>query len=252
MAGKSTFLRQNAIIAILAHIGSFVPAVSATIGLVDKIFSRVGAGDDLTKGQSTFMVEMLETSAILSQSTNKSLVILDEVGRGTSTYDGVAIAWSVLEYIHDKIKARCLFATHYHELTNLSEIFPALINYTISINDNDGKILFLHKIIKGFADRSYGVHVAQMAGLPPSVIRRANQLLIKFEKDTKKSNKEAFKGESQNLNLFELANKEMDKYKEIYDFCSQIDPNELSPKEALDILYKLKNLFTKNSDLTFS
>lgn len=252
MAGKSTFLRQNAIIAILAHIGSFVPAVSATIGLVDKIFSRVGAGDDLTKGQSTFMVEMLETSAILSQSTNKSLVILDEVGRGTSTYDGVAIAWSVLEYIHDKIKARCLFATHYHELTNLSEIFPALINYTISINDNDGKILFLHKIIKGFADRSYGVHVAQMAGLPPSVIRRANQLLMKFEKDTKKSNKEAFKGESQNLNLFELANKEMDKYKEIYDFCSQIDPNELSPKEALDILYKLKNLFTKNPDPSFS
>jgi DNA mismatch repair protein MutS len=137
-------------------------------------------------------------------------------------------------------------------LTNLSEIFPALINYTISINDNDGKILFLHKIIKGFADRSYGVHVAQMAGLPPSVIRRANQLLMKFEKDTKKSNKAAFKGESQNLNLFELANKEMDKYKEIYDFCSQIDPNELSPKEALDILYKLKNLFTKNPDLIFS
>ena len=157
MAGKSTFLRQNAIIAILAHIGSFVPAVSATIGVIDKIFSRVGAGDDLTKGQSTFMVEMLETSAILSQSTNKSLVILDEVGRGTSTYDGVAIAWSVLEYIHDKIKARCLFATHYHELTSLSDIFPALVNYTISISDNDGKILFLHKIIKGFADRSYGV-----------------------------------------------------------------------------------------------
>lgn len=245
MAGKSTFLRQNAIIAILAHIGSFVPAVSATIGVVDKIFSRVGAGDDLTKGQSTFMVEMLETSAILSQSTNKSLMILDEVGRGTSTYDGVAIAWSVLEYIHDKIKARCLFATHYHELINLSDIFPALINYTISINDNDEKILFLHKIIKGFADRSYGVHVAQMAGLPLSVIRRANQLLLKFEKDTKKSNKEAFKNESQNLNLFEQANKEMDKYKEIYDFCSQIEPNELSPKEALDILYQIKNLLTK-------
>lgn len=246
MAGKSTFLRQNAIIAILAHIGSFVPAVSATIGVVDKIFSRVGAGDDLTKGQSTFMVEMLETSAILSQSTNKSLVILDEVGRGTSTYDGVAIAWSVLEHIHDKIKARCLFATHYHELTSLSDIFPALVNYTISISDNDGKVLFLHKIIKGFADRSYGVHVAQMAGLPTSVIRRANQLLLKFEKEAKKSNKEAFRGESQNLNLFELENKEIDKYKEIYDFCGQIDPNELSPKEALDILYKLKNLFIKD------
>ena len=242
MAGKSTFLRQNAIIAILAHIGSFVPAVSATIGVIDKIFSRVGAGDDLTKGQSTFMVEMIETSVILSQSTNRSLVILDEVGRGTSTYDGVAIAWSVLEYIHDKIKARCLFATHYHELTSLSDIFPTLVNYTISINDNDGKILFLHKIIKGFADRSYGVHVAQMAGLPLSVIRRANQLLLKFEKDSKKSNKEAFIGESQNLNLFEAKDAEIDKYKEIYDFCRKVDPNELSPKEALDILYKLRDL----------
>ena len=197
------------------------------------------------------MVEMLETSAILSQSTNKSLVILDEVGRGTSTYDGVAIAWSVLEYIHDKIKARCLFATHYHELTSLSDIFPALVNYTISISDNDGKILFLHKIIKGFADRSYGVHVAQMAGLPISVIRRANQLLLRFEKEAKKSNKEACRGESQNLNLFELENKEIDKYKEIYDFCGQIDPNELSPKEALDILYKLKNLLIKNQAPTF-
>ncbi|MFK7967973.1 MAG: DNA mismatch repair protein MutS [Rickettsiaceae bacterium] len=242
MAGKSTFLRQNALIAILAHIGSFVPATSATIGVVDKIFSRVGAGDDLTKGQSTFMVEMIETSAILSQSTNRSLVILDEVGRGTSTYDGVAIAWSVLEYIHDRIKVRCLFATHYHELTSLSDIFPTLVNYTISINDNDGKILFLHKIIKGFADRSYGVHVAQMAGLPPSVIRKASQLLLKFEKDAKKSSKEAFIGESQNLNLFDAKDDEIDKYKEIYDFCNKIDPNELSPKEALDILYKLREL----------
>ena len=247
MAGKSTFLRQNAIIAILAHIGSFVPAATATIGVIDKIFSRVGAGDDLTKGQSTFMVEMIETSAILSQSTNRSLVILDEVGRGTSTYDGVAIAWSVLEYIHDKIKARCLFATHYHELTSLSDIFPTLVNYTISINDNDGKILFLHKIIKGFADRSYGIHVAQMAGLPPSVIRKASQLLLKFEKDAKKSSKEVFVGESQNLNLFCAKDDELDKYKEIYDFCGKIDPNELSPKEALDVLYKLRELTSKLS-----
>jgi DNA mismatch repair protein MutS len=242
MAGKSTFLRQNAIIAILAHIGSFVPAAAAKIGVIDKIFSRVGAGDDLTKGQSTFMVEMIETSAILSQSTNRSFVILDEVGRGTSTYDGVAIAWSVLDYIHDKIKARCLFATHYHELTSLSDIFPSLVNYTIAINENDGKILFLHKIIKGFADRSYGIHVAQMAGLPASVIRKANQLLLKFEKDVKKSNKEAFTGESQNLNLFSVQDDEIDKYKEIYDFCSKIDPNELSPKEALDVLYKMIEL----------
>ena len=242
MAGKSTFLRQNAIIAILAHIGSFVPAVSATIGVVDKIFSRVGAGDDLTKGQSTFMMEMIETSAILSQSTNRSLVILDEVGRGTSTYDGVAIAWSVLEYIHDKIKARCLFATHYHELTSLSDIFLGLVNYTVSISEDGGKILFLHKIIKGFADRSYGVHVAELAGLPSSVIRRANQLLLKFEKDATKSNKETFKSESQNLSLFDAKDKEGDKHKEIYNYCKKINPNELSPKEALDVLYKLKDI----------
>ncbi len=181
MSGKSTFLRQNAIIAILAHIGSFVPASLAKIGVIDKIFSRVGAGDDLTRGQSTFMVEMLETSAILSQSTNRSLVILDEVGRGTSTYDGVAIAWSVLEYLHNDIKARCLFATHYHELTLLSKNLAALANYTISISEDNGKIIFLHKIIQGSADRSYGVHVAKLAGLPDSVIKRANELLLEFE-----------------------------------------------------------------------
>lgn len=183
MAGKSTFLRQNAIIAILAHIGSFVPAVSAQIGVIDKIFSRVGAGDDLTRGQSTFMVEMLETSAILSQSTDRSLVILDEVGRGTSTHDGVAIAWSVLEHIHNELGNRCLFATHYHELTNLSKTLPGLKNYTVAISeDPDTKsLLFLHKIIKGFADRSYGVYVAESAGLPASVIKRATELLARFE-----------------------------------------------------------------------
>lgn len=237
MSGKSTFLRQNALIAILAHIGSFVPASSATIGIVDKIFSRVGSGDNLTRGHSTFMVEMIETSAILSQSTNRSLVILDEVGRGTSTYDGVAIAWSVLEHIHDKIKARCLFATHYHELINLSNIFPALVNYTILINHKDGKILFLHKIIKGAVDRSYGVHVAQMAGLPGSVIKKANQLLLEFEKGNKMLNKKVLSGE--------LANEKIDKYKKIYNFCKKIDPNELSPKKALDILFELEELQDK-------
>ena len=242
MAGKSTFLRQNAIIAILAHIGSFVPATSAKIGIIDKIFSRVGAGDDLTKGQSTFMVEMLETSVILSQSTSRSLVILDEVGRGTSTYDGVAIAWSVLEHIHEKIKARCLFATHYHELTALSDILPALANYTISIAENEGKILFLHKIIKGFADRSYGVHVAELAGLPANVIRRANQLLSKFEKESKGAGKEMLKTESQNLSLFDIKNKDADKYKELYDNFSKIDPDGLSPKEALEFVYRLKQM----------
>jgi DNA mismatch repair protein MutS len=240
MAGKSTFLRQNAIIAILAHIGSFVPAQRAKIGIIDKIFSRVGAGDDLNKGQSTFMVEMLETSAILSQSTDRSLVILDEVGRGTSTYDGVAIAWSCLEYIHDKINARCLFATHYHELTSLSGILPALVNYTVSIAEDEGRIIFLHKIIKGFVDRSYGVHVAELAGLPAAVIRKANDLLAKFEKESKGQGREVLKTESQDLNLFNIGEKQLDKYKELYDYFNKIDPDSLSPKEALDVLYELK------------
>jgi DNA mismatch repair protein MutS len=243
MAGKSTFLRQNAIIAILAHIGCFVPAKKAGIGVIDKIFSRIGSGDDLTKGQSTFMVEMLETSAILAQGTPKSLIILDEVGRGTSTYDGVAIAWSVLEHIHDKLKSRCLFATHYHELTAMEDILPALRNYTIAIDENNGKILFLHKIIKGAADRSYGVHVADLAGLPKSVIRRASELLKKFEKDSTTSNKKIMQGESHNLNLFDiqptLISNESGKLLEAF---KEIDPDKLTPREALDALYKLKEL----------
>jgi DNA mismatch repair protein MutS len=242
MAGKSTYLRQNAIIAILAHIGSYVPAKSAYIGVIDKIFSRIGAGDDLNKGQSTFMVEMLETAAILAQSSHKSLVILDEVGRGTSTYDGVAIAWSVLEHIHDKIRARCLFATHYHELTVMENTLPALVNYTIDIQDNDGTILFLHKIKKGAADRSYGVHVAELAGLPKSVIKRATELLQKFEKDSIKTNKQIMKTESYNMDLFQVGNTTTvdEKYSKLFNQVATIDPDKLSPKEALDILYKLK------------
>lgn len=316
MAGKSTFLRQNALIAIMAHIGSFVPAKRAQIGVVDKIFSRIGAGDDLSRGQSTFMVEMLETASILAQSTKNSLIILDEVGRGTSTYDGVAIAWSVLEHIHDKIRARCLFATHYHELTKMDQILPALTNYTIAIEENDEKITFLHKIIQGAADRSYGVHVATLAGLPASVVKRAYQLLQKFEKQSGRSNKEILKGESMNMNLFETSSRSdtysdglkpdnsklydskphssnpdnlnpgslnlgstkpdrlsldslnldsanLDswkpdqptnntaksakrdnaidsKYLELYNNFSKIDPDSLTPREALDVLYKLK------------
>ena len=243
MAGKSTYLRQNAIITILAHIGSFVPAVSAKIGVVDKIFSRIGAGDDLNKGQSTFMLEMLETSAILAQATHKSLIILDEVGRGTSTYDGVAIAWSVLEYVHDKIRARCLFATHYHELIKMEEILPALKNYTVAIDDSSGEVLFLHKIQKGSANKSYGVHVAQMAGLPKSVIKRATSLLEKFEKESGKSNKKVIKQESYNMNLFDPnALLEVPKHKKIFDQLVAIDPDKLSPREALDALYKLKDI----------
>lgn len=241
MSGKSTFLRQNAIIAILSHIGSFVPALSATIGIVDKIFSRVGAGDDLSRGQSTFMLEMIETSAIMSQSTDSSLIILDEVGRGTSTYDGVAIASSVLEYIHNNIKARCLFATHYHELTSFSNFLPRVANYTISINETEKKILFLHKIVKGFSNRSYGIHVAQIAGLPFSVIQRANEVLFKLENEANNSRLDFIKKKT----VEEVVNhREEEKCKKIYKFCQEINPDELSPKEALNILYELKSLLS--------
>ncbi|MFK7973425.1 MAG: DNA mismatch repair protein MutS [Rickettsiaceae bacterium] len=241
MAGKSTFLRQNAVICILAQIGSFVPAQSAEIGLVDKIFSRIGAGDDLGRGQSTFMLEMLETSNILAQATPKSLVILDEVGRGTSTYDGVAIAWSVLEYIHDKIKARCLFATHYHELTTMETTLTALKNYTVQIKDIDNQILFLHKIIKGTADKSYGVHVAELAGLPKTVIHKAKLLLNDLEKNS--TNSMLVKPSNDSCNdLFDWqkTKTDNDQYKKIYDAVELMQPDELSPREALELLYRLK------------
>ncbi|WP_341749606.1 DNA mismatch repair protein MutS [Candidatus Tisiphia endosymbiont of Sialis lutaria] len=247
MAGKSTFLRQNALIAILAQIGSFVPATSAKIGVVDKIFSRIGAGDDLQAGQSTFMVEMLETSAILAQSTKNSLVILDEVGRGTSTYDGVSIAWSVLEYIHDNLKCRCLFATHYHELTSMSNFLPSLKNYTVAIEELGKEILFLHNIIEGAADKSYGIHVAYLAGLPKSVIIRANDILAKLEKSATYKNKHILNTESNNLSLFNLpveSKKEM-KFNKLEKEINKIDPDQLSPKQALELVYKLKGLIVE-------
>ncbi|MCC8368464.1 MAG: DNA mismatch repair protein MutS [Rickettsia endosymbiont of Oxypoda opaca] len=246
MAGKSTFLRQNAIITIIAQIGCFVPASRAKIGIVDKIFSRIGAADDLLKGQSTFMAEMLETSAILAQSTKNSLIILDEVGRGTSTYDGVSIAWSVLEYIHDKLKCRCLFATHYHELTIMNNFLPALQNYTIAIEESGKDVLFLHNIIEGAADKSYGIHVAAIAGLPASVINRANQILAKFEKTAVGKGKNILSTESNNLSLFTLSPpvKEAVPLSKLEEEVNRINPDQLSPKEALEIIYKLKGLIT--------
>ena len=187
MAGKSTYMRQNALIAILAQIGSWVPADSAKIGVVDKVFTRVGASDDLTLGQSTFMVEMIETSYILNSATEKSFILLDEIGRGTSTYDGVAIAWSVAEFIATKIKARCIFATHYHELNVMTKKYPQIKNYRITISENDGEIEFLRKVVAGGASRSYGIQVAKMAGLPSEVINRSQELMIKMQKDFSKN-----------------------------------------------------------------
>lgn len=183
MAGKSTFMRQNALMAILAQMGSFVPADYAKIGIVDKVFTRVGASDDLTLGQSTFMVEMIETAYILNSASEKSLILLDEIGRGTSTYDGVAIAWSVAEFIATQVKARCIFATHYHELNVMTQTYPQIKNYRITISEENGEIEFLRKIVQGGASKSYGIQVAKMAGLPNSVINRSQDLMNKMQKD---------------------------------------------------------------------
>ena len=181
MAGKSTFLRQNALIAILAQMGSFVPAESAHIGIVDRLFSRVGAADDLARGRSTFMVEMVETAAILNQATEKSLVILDEIGRGTATFDGLAIAWASVEHLHEKNRARALFATHYHELTALASRLDQLACVTMRVSEWNDTIVFLHEVAKGAADRSYGIHVAKLAGLPSAVVARAEEVLRALE-----------------------------------------------------------------------
>ncbi len=247
MAGKSTFLRQNAHIAILAHIGSFVPASYAHIGVIDKVFSRVGAADDLSKGQSTFMVEMVETSSILSQSTDRSLIILDEIGRGTSTYDGVSIAWSCLEYIHDKLRCRSLFATHYHELTVLSNSLSSLRNYNIKISEENGKLLFLHQIIAGAADKSYGIHVAELAGLPKSVIKRAKQILKELEHSAIKHLDSVNGATSPNLSLFNYleestANAEdIESLRALKESVDRLELDNMTPFDAMQALYKLKN-----------
>ncbi len=208
MAGKSTYMRQNALIIILAQIGSFVPARSARIGLVDKIFTRVGAVDDLSTGQSTFMVEMTETASILNSATEKSFILLDEIGRGTSTYDGVAIAWSVAEHISQKIGARTIFATHYHELNIMCDKYPEIKNYRMTISENEDNIIFLRKVIPGSASRSYGIQVAKMAGLPATVINRSQQLMNRMQKDyaanisTRKRGSNEPQAETPQLTLF--------------------------------------------------
>ena len=181
MSGKSTFIRQVALIVLLAHVGSFVPARKAKVGIADRIFTRVGASDELSRGQSTFMVEMTEAANILNNATAKSLVILDEIGRGTSTYDGVSLAWAITEYLHDAVGCRALFATHYHELAQLSETLPYLRNYNVLVQEDEDKVIFLHRIAPGSAERSYGIHVAQLAGVPPAVLRRAQTVLTELE-----------------------------------------------------------------------
>lgn len=239
MAGKSTFLRQNAVLAILAQAGGFVPAQSFEFGLIDRVFSRVGASDDLASGQSTFMVEMVETAAILNRASYKSLVILDEIGRGTATFDGLAIAWAVTEHLYNINKSRTLFATHYHELTALSNTFEGLSNLSLEAKDWNGELIFLHKVIEGAADRSYGVHVAKIAGLPPIAVNRAREILdILEDSNAKKDNL------IDDLPLFN-ANPSQNIIKiksKVEEIVEKIDPNDLTPKQALELIYELKSI----------
>jgi DNA mismatch repair protein MutS len=183
MAGKSTYIRQVALLTLLAHVGCFIPAKRARIGLVDRIFARVGASDELSRGQSTFMVEMVEAARILNTASPQSLVILDEVGRGTSTFDGLSLAWAITEHLHDRIGCRTLFATHYHELTQLAESLSQIVNLNVQVREWDDTVVFMHRIIQGGADKSYGIHVARLAGVPPSVIERAKDVLSQLETD---------------------------------------------------------------------
>ena len=237
MSGKSTFLRQVALIVLMAQMGSFIPAESARIGLVDRIFTRIGAQDEIHAGQSTFMVEMIEAANILHNATSRSLLILDEIGRGTSTYDGVSIAWAMIEYIHShpNLKAYTLFATHYHELTELAEMLPGVRNYNVAVSESDGNVIFLHKIIPGGADRSYGIHVAQLAGLPKPVIQRADEILQQLEK-TSGSTLERKETTRQQLTLFPENNALLEAFQ-------NLDINSLTPIEALNLLYEWKRRY---------
>lgn len=241
MGGKSTFLRQNALIIILAQAGSFVPATSARLSMVDRLFSRVGASDNLARGRSTFMVEMVETAAILSQATERSFVILDEVGRGTSTYDGLALAWAVVEAVHEVNRCRCLFATHYHELTRLSEKLDALSLHHVRAREWKGDLVLLHELSQGPADRSYGLAVARLAGLPPAVLARAKDVLTRLEEGKAKTG--GIAAGLDDLPLFAaIAEKKEEKRDVLREALGQIDADALSPREALDALYGLKQL----------
>ncbi|HWD14565.1 MAG TPA: DNA mismatch repair protein MutS [Pseudochrobactrum sp.] len=248
MGGKSTFLRQNALIAILAQMGSYVPATSAHIGIVDRLFSRVGASDDLARGRSTFMVEMVETAAILNLAGERSLVILDEIGRGTATFDGLSIAWASVEYLHEKNRCRALFATHFHEMTALSEKLARLANVTMRVKEWEGDVVFLHEVAKGAADRSYGVQVARLAGLPDAVVERARDVLHRLEEGETSGKAEKI---IDDLPLFAVVAKPREVAKPAQDSVllsavSEINPDDLTPREALEALYRLKKLSVKS------
>jgi len=239
MAGKSTYLRQNALIATLAQMGSFVPARRAHIGIVDRLFSRVGAADDLARGRSTFMVEMVETAAILNQAGVRSLVILDEIGRGTATFDGLSIAFATIEHLNAVNRSRTLFATHFHELTRLSNTLPRLFNLTVRVTEWNNSLVFLHEVTPGSADRSYGIQVAKLAGLPASVIERARVILAELEATNRSG---AALRNIDELPLFALASKPAPRKDELREKLASIDPDDLSPRDAQAALYLLKKL----------
>src|SRR5271157_3013521 len=239
MSGKSTYLRQTALIVLMAQMGSFVPASSAKIGLVDRIFTRIGAQDEIHAGQSTFMVEMIEAANILHHATSRSLLILDEIGRGTSTYDGLSIAWGIIEYIHNHphLRSKTLFATHYHELTQLADLLPGIRNYNVAVTEADGKVVFLHKIVAGGADKSYGIHVAQLAGLPAPVIQRANEIMLELEKTS---------GHAVNINPHAAQQAALfPETSPLLDELNLLDVNSLSPIEALNKLFEWQKKYLK-------
>ncbi|MEJ2605715.1 MAG: DNA mismatch repair protein MutS [Anaerolineales bacterium] len=242
MSGKSTYLRQVALILLLAQMGSFVPARSAHLGIADRIFTRIGAQDEIHAGQSTFMVEMVETANILNHATNRSLLVLDEIGRGTSTYDGVSIAWAVVEFVHNhpRLRSRTLFATHYHELTQLSEVLPGVRNYNVAVSEEGGEVVFLHTIVPGGADKSYGIHVAELAGMPRAVIHRAQEILVNFEMNSN-ANNDVKAIPAMQLSMFPQKNPILEELK-------KIDVDSLPPLEALNRLYEWQQRFLDKDD----
>jgi DNA mismatch repair protein MutS len=243
MSGKSTYLRQVALITLMAQIGSFIPAQEARIGLTDRIFTRIGAHDELHAGRSTFMVEMVETAEILNHASGRSLLILDEIGRGTSTYDGLSIAWAIVEYLHNhpRLKPRTLFATHYHELTGLSDFLPLVANYNVAVAEEGDQVVFLHQIVPGGADRSYGIHVAQLAGLPRDVINRANEVLNDLEKHAPTAAVEpSHLKPAQQIALFPETSP-------VIEELEELDVTAMTPLEAINKLYEWKRRYAGES-----
>ncbi len=244
MAGKSTYLRMAALITIMSHMGSYVPVEKAKIGLVDRVFTRIGARDELARGQSTFMVEMVETANILRYATDRSLIVLDEVGRGTSTYDGLSIAWSVLEFLHghENRQARVLFATHYHELTQLPSFLPGIVNLSMAVEETSSGITFLHKVVLSPSDKSYGIEVARLAGIPTAVLRRSKELLKQFESESTDKNIDNINEKNQ-MTLFDI------KQDAILEELASVDPDSITPMQALELIYRLKKNSKKALEL---